>query len=356
MSSHIPKQALRCAVVATAALLLLCPLTAIAATEVPSCGNGDDADSITLRDRVSHRHGRMDSILTARYYHKNIDTAYITRPQQRLTLKVRMNMSGSGLEVRRQIDNINAMTKLNADYRATFSLAAVYRGIGVGVALNPLKWSGKNKDYELNLNSYGNRFGGEIVYQSSKTLHGDVVSDNGTVQIDKGYVAMDAMNINLYYVFNHRRFSYPAAFSQSYLQRRSAGSWMLGLSAEGSRVKITGNEAIGMEDGRIRMVEVGIGGGYGYNLVTRRWLFHLSAVPTLMVYTHDKMIVGGSRVRMRYSLPSAIITGRGSVVYTRRNRFYGATCVFNFSVVGDEDYLQISRTKWRVRVFAGIRI
>ena len=33
---------------------------------------------------------------------------------------------------------------------------------------------------------------------------------------------------NLYYIFNHRRFSYPAAFSQSTIQRRSAGSPFVG--------------------------------------------------------------------------------------------------------------------------------
>ena len=36
--------------------------------------------------------------------------------------------------------------------------------------------------------------------------------------------------LNLYYIFNNRRFSYPAAFSQSTNQRRSAGSFIIGFS------------------------------------------------------------------------------------------------------------------------------
>lgn len=36
--------------------------------------------------------------------------------------------------------------------------------------------------------------------------------------------------LNLYYIFNNRRFSYPAAFSQSTNQRRSAGSFITGFS------------------------------------------------------------------------------------------------------------------------------
>ena len=34
---------------------------------------------------------------------------------------------------------------------------------------------------------------------------------------------------NAYYIFNHKRFSYPAAFNQSTMQKISCGSWMAGL-------------------------------------------------------------------------------------------------------------------------------
>ena len=46
-----------------------------------------------------HR-ARMDSALTARYYSKmgDIDTNYITRPETKWTVKVRMNVSGTKIE------------------------------------------------------------------------------------------------------------------------------------------------------------------------------------------------------------------------------------------------------------------
>ena len=58
---------------------------------------------------------------------------------------------------------------------------------------------------------------------------------------------------------------------------------------------------------------------------------------------------------MKYHFPSAIITGRGAAVYSWRNKFAGATAVYNFSVAGDEDHLQVKRNKWRVRMFFGFR-
>ena len=119
----------------------------------------------------------------------------------------------------------------------------------------------------------------------------------------------------------------------------------------------------------IRLNELALGAGYGYNLVpSSHLLFHLSALPTITVYSHDytKMraeVEEGSsdteiptvRNSMKYHFPSAIITGRGAAVYSWRNKFAGATAVYNFSVAGDEDHLQVKRNKWRVRMFFGFR-
>ena len=57
-----------------------------------------------------------------------------------------------------------------------------------------------------------------------KDINTDVI--RGT---DFGGLTSTIKGFNLYYIFNHRRFSYPAAFSQSTIQRRSAGSPLLGI-------------------------------------------------------------------------------------------------------------------------------
>ena len=45
------------------------------------------------------------------------------------------------------------------------------------------------------------------------------------------------LTLNAYYAFNGRRFSYPAVFSQSWMQKRSCGSLMLGASFMGGVLK-----------------------------------------------------------------------------------------------------------------------
>ena len=304
---------------------------------------------------------RGDSLLAANYHKVKYDTAYIGRPDARWTIKYRGNLSGADMRTTTVTDGVENRSRVTADCRGTLSMAVAYRGLGLGVAVNPAKFAGKCKDFEYNLNSYSNRYGFDVVFLSSKTYHGYKAADAERIDIHKGQISQNALNLNFYYAFNYRRFSFPAAFSQSYIQKRSAGSWMIGASFDGSKTELN--------DMTIRLNEFAVGAGYAYNLViARHWLCHLSALPTMTIYSHDytKTLTSAdednapsatSAVRhdMKYHFPSAIITGRGAVVYSWRNKFAGATAVYNYSVAGNEDHLKVRRNKWRVRMFFGFR-
>lgn len=304
---------------------------------------------------------RGDSLLAANYHKVKYDTAYIGRPDARWTIKYRGNLSGADMRTTSITDGVQNRSRVTADCRGTLSMAVAYRGLGLGVAVNPAKFAGKCKDFEYNLNSYSNRYGFDVVFLSSKTYHGYKAADAERIDIRKGQISQNALNLNFYYAFNYRRFSFPAAFSQSYIQKRSAGSWMIGASFDGSKTELN--------DMTIRLNEFAVGAGYAYNLViARHWLCHLSALPTMTIYSHDytKTLTSADednapsatntmRHDMKYHFPSAIITGRGAVVYSWRNKFAGATAVYNYSVAGDEDHLKVRRNKWRVRMFFGFR-
>ena len=304
---------------------------------------------------------RGDSLLAANYHKVKYDTAYIGRPDARWTIKYRGNLSGADMRTTSVTDGVQNRSRVTADCRGTLSMAVAYRGLGLGVAVNPAKFAGKCKDFEYNLNSYSNRYGFDVVFLSSKTYHGYKAADAERIDIHKGQISQNALNLNFYYAFNYRRFSFPAAFSQSYIQKRSAGSWIIGASFDGSKTELS--------DMTIRLNEFAVGAGYAYNLViARHWLCHLSALPTMTIYSHDytKTLTSADednapsatstmRHDMKYHFPSAIITGRAAAVYSWRNKFAGATAVYNYSVAGDEDHLQVRRNKWRVRMFFGFR-
>jgi len=306
------------------------------------------------RERVRKQ---VDSVLTARYMKIKYDTAYLGRPEGRLTLKLRTNVSGSNFDIDRRISGTEGRSRLSTARKATLSIGASYRGISAGLSLNPGSLSGRNKDFEINVNAYANRYGIDVVYLDSRTLSGEASFGGKDFFLERGMTDMKMLIVDAYYAFNGRRFSYPAAFNQSYVQKRSAGSWLVGFSYLGGRIKTTSEKPADVPDLRIYVGHFAIGGGYGYNLViARRLLLHLSVLPTLVVANRNNIEVNGERQDMKTKFPDIISTERASLVWQFSNKYFtGASFVMTNSFLGD-NRIDINHRKWRVRAFLGLRL
>ena len=300
---------------------------------------------------------RVDSMLTIRYRKGDVDTAYITRPQTKWTFTARYNISGAQIESEGIENGRHFKSEMKADYKSTLSVGVSYLGFSLNASLNPAKMLGKYSDYELNFNSYGKRFGFDVIYQDAKNYTGWTETDGmERVTLPADLLSMKTLNVNAFYVFNNRRFSYPAAFSQSYIQRRSAGSFLLAASGMGQRGTVNG-ERLDMQETAFKMTNIGLGAGYGYNYVPGQgWLLHISALPTFIVYSNTSMTFGDTKVPLKYHFPEVIITGRGAAVYQWAGKFLGLSMVFNFTNIGHEESLALHNIKWRIRTFFGLRI
>ena len=317
-------------------------------------------DNAAQKLNQRQRRERMDSVLAARYYKIPYDTNYVVRPEGRLTLKVRMNQTGNTFHAKGTVNGLYSKADLSTSHKTTFSVAAIYRGIGVGVAVNPAKWKGIYKDYEFNLNYYSNRLSLDFSYQRSESLAGDIVGDRGEQQLLTEDLTQKVLNMVGYYAFNHRRFSFPAAFTQSYIQRRSAGSWLAGISYQGGSIQTTNKlkeRNPNAPDVRIYVGHVGIGGGYGYNWVLgKKWLLHFSMLPTFVVYNRNNMTVNGDRKKAKQMRFNMIFNERLAVVHNFSPRYFaGATLVMNNSIF-DDDVVVVNQNKWRARAFFGLRL
>ena len=318
------------------------------------------SDSAAQKLTQRQRRERMDSALAARYYKIPYDTNYVVRPQGRLTLKVRMNQTGNSIHAKGTVNGLYSKADLSTSHKTTFSLAAVYRGIGVGFAVNPAKWKGIYKDYEFNLNYYSNRLSLDLSYQRSESLAGDIKGDRGEQHLLDEDLKMKVLNMVGYYAFNHRRFSFPAAFTQSYIQRRSAGSWLAGISYQGGSIETTDKlkeRNPNAPDVRIYLGHIGIGGGYGYNWVLgNKWLLHFSMLPTFVVFNRNNMTVNGVRKKAKHMRFNMIFNERVAVVRNLSPRYFiGATLVMNNSIF-DDDVVVVNQNKWRARAFFGMRL
>jgi len=320
--------------------------------------SAEPGDTVIQKESVWQR---VSDKLGARYFNSKYDTAYVTRPEGKgLTLRVRMNQTGNTFHSKGTVNGVYYKADLSTSHKTTFSLAASYRGLGAAIAINPAKWSGVYKDYELNLNYYGSRFSLDLSYQRSESLSGDFHEDRGERRLESGEATLYVLNLVGYYTFNHRRFSYPAAFTQSYIQRRSAGSWLLGISYQGGSVE-TIDEVLRQRSSdapatTIEFGHIGLGGGYGYNLVLgRKWLLHASILPTVVVYNRNKMILNGEVKEAQHIRFNMIFNERLAVVHNFSQRFFaGATLVMNNSVFDDKTVV-VNQNKWRARAFLGVR-
>ena len=98
------------------------------------------------------------------------------------------------------------------------------------------KKSKKKRGTEFDLSLYSSKLGVDIFYRSTGNdykIHkvsgfSDEIPSNYSEDFNGLKVKMKGLN--LYYIFNNRRFSYPAAFSQSTNQRCNAGSFIAGFS------------------------------------------------------------------------------------------------------------------------------
>ena len=315
---------------------------------------------IHAESRLKRFWTKTDSILTAHYYKTPYDTNYVVRPEGKLTLKLRGNQTGNSLRAKGTVHDLNFRSNLSTKHKTTISIGAAYRGLSAAYSINPAKLKGFYDDYELNVNYYASRFCIDASYQRSSSLSGDMSFGDKTIQMKEGEADMKVFNITGYYVFNHRRYCVSAAYNQSYIQRRSAGSWLVGLSYQGGNIKTSDERKEQHPDDhdvRIYVGHVGIGGGYGYNLVLgKKWLINLTLLPTFVVYNRNKLTINDESQhagRMKFNM---LFNERAAIVYNFSPRYFlGLSAVANNSLFVD-DAVTVHQNKWVAHAFVGMRL
>lgn len=172
-----------------------------------------------------------------------------------------------------------------------------WRWVFFGYQLD-LKHLRGNKKTEFDLSLYSSQIGVDFFYRKTgSNFKIRKFSLSNDTRVNELYnVPFDGLKssvkgFNLYYIFNHRKFSYPAAFSQSTIQRKSAGSPLVGigytkhsLEMDWTKLdalvteKVTDKSKIGtldstLQSGKISYTDFSVSGGYAYNWAfAHNWL------------------------------------------------------------------------------------
>lgn len=316
-------------------------------------------------DKIIDRYGldtidvkQVDSVLAERYRKAgSYDEDYLERPMQRFTLKVRSALSGSGITTNGTWKDMRFRSNLSSDMRFTTNVGISYRGFGLSLSANPFKWTGNRKNTELRLEVYNNKYGFDLAFQNAKTHSGRLEMDNRHTDISSSLVTSKMFMANGYYAFNNRRFSYPAAFTQSYRQLRSQGSWLVGASFLAGNVKTRTDDRLANPSLKMNVGYVALGGGYAYNwVINEHWMLHGSALPTLVVASFNSLKVDDEHHKLRFGFPQFIFTERLSVVYEiNEDHFLNLAFIAHNTLTGAQQDLRMNYRKWRLTLSYGFR-
>lgn len=324
---------------------------------------------------------------------RNYDTLYIAEPWGKWSISLNENFTQHYYY---QITDWTSFPIRNRLGSST-GIGVSYLGAGVGLSVDFKKLNGKTKDSELFLKYYSNRFGGDLnVFNIGDFYDTRFKTDISYKNNLKG------VNINTYYAFNHRKFSYPAAFSYSYIQKKSAGSVIAGLSFYHDDMwlgydkdfygeildNIYYNEDYYPVKDSLNDILSGwttyylsLGAGYAYNLVpANNLMIHISIMPSILllqkkVMTYDNVVYSSqdistpfdveiieNEITVPHRLYNFVCDGKISVIYHWKRAYVTAYYVskINYIDLPGLDYLFGGKTisiynRWNARLTVGYR-
>lgn len=250
-----------------------------------------------------------------------IDRRYIDAPQKPWQILLKGNINQSDLKLSSTIYNAEERFDfMKGDMvwephvktkPATYAgLWAGYRGYGLGYSWN----IGGDKGHILTVGATGGSYGANLrihwfdndepnVYYTGNVLM-DITDEGNRIYYPINYsdnvelgspIKTRALFFDGFYLFNGRKCSYAAAYDQSVIQKRSAGSLMAGAMYFHSTTHYdTDNNAdfiLFMDDvGRFKSWQASAGVGYIYNWVPAKGLLISGmAIPMATFYSHHKL-------------------------------------------------------------------
>ena len=262
-----------------------------------------DSTKTTFMDRIHQLQQFLDDKAK-----KKVDPRYIEVPEKpwRVILRYKANMVNVDYDNSIDFPATNEYSEWNLHFEPPVATSigfwAGYRGTGLSFSLPLTKNAGRYFSISSTGAKYGFNFRLRRFNTSSATLSATDYKDG--IRDGDGYhdeqelaapVWIRSVYVNGYYVFNGRRYSQAAAYNQSVIQRRSAGSFLLGAtwyqsSFDYSDISNFLFMMVGHGVHRIKVHQANIGFGYGYNFVPFRGLvINAMAMPTVSVYNRVKV-------------------------------------------------------------------
>lgn len=318
---------------------------------------GGEGRRSSLLDRV------LDRLSTSK-----LDSSYAVRHGSRFTIRPKSGVSFGRLDFGWRDKEENKWH----DY-AILSMPVIKAGINVSYRTLTVGWQtnvgrlfgdGSAKDMDYSASIYGTKFGGDFFYNVSERSKITRADNKPLTDRWLDCFRVERLQGNIYYVFNHKRFAYPSAFTQSYIQLKSCGSLIAGasidykyvtLNEEGLPADIKSQNGLSRLPEYMRYGTVSLNFGYAYNwVIDRHWMIHGSLLPSIALYKESKLrlIEGNGDMQMNDLSFGGIV--RMAALWQNGRRFAGISTVMYIHSLEVTPY-QVYDMCVRARLFYGVR-
>lgn len=349
----------RLSIVVAVAVLLMFPL-ATSATETDATAEQESLCSLAtdtmpkIKKKRNTMFRRVGKAFTSVFREFNrIDTSYIERQhynyaamlQNTNTYEIYKLKSKSG-------QSITFAPKPTFRIGPYFGWRWVF--LGYTFDISHLSDGNNKKEYDISL--YSSLFGIDLYYRKTGDDYkirsaklGDGINTDNLNGTPFSGLDVSIKGFDLYYIFNHRKFSYPAAFSQSTCQRRSSGSFLAGIGYTRHEINLDYEElesiinnklsgALGeasqsvtldsdLTFSKVRYSSYTLSGGYAYN-----WVF-----------ARNCLLAASASLGLSYKVSSGDVINESTHILSRDFSFKN----FNFDGIGRFGFVW-NNSKWFV--------
>ncbi len=271
--------------------------------------------------------------------------------------------------------NISGQDKVYAlqpNGQTNLGIGINYKFIGIGLSLalpvsqNRIDRKGKTTGYDFQVSVFGRWFGFDGYIQNYKGYY--LANPGDFVDWQKEYypqipdMTISSIGLMGFYLFNKNKFSYKAAYNKTQVQKKSAGSFTLGVFAHADAgrtdngfipAEIRDSMLVNFDLSEFDLISGGVSAGYMYTFVIKKnFSINLALIPGFgLQQVRIKALDGTGKIEAQ---PAAQLLARASMSYEFKWFYAGFTAsdiLRNFSY----DKYNIDLGTQKLRFYLGKR-
>ena len=277
------------------------------------------------------------------------DSAYIEPPHYEFAVELRAVRNYENFSLSSNDQSIMFSPDLPVKIGPYFGWRWIF--LGTTFDLKNISLFGNSAKREIEFSLYSSQIGVDLFYRRTGNDYklrdvkmGNDINSKTYEGTPFDGITVGITGINAYYIFNHRHFSYPAAFSPGTCQKISCGSWMAGagytrntLDLDFNKLesllqdRMEGNAEVKLDSGmmfnRVEYNDFNLSLGYAYTWVLVKNLIFCASAQAALGYKTSNGKTLGEPDGFSFGKVNLDGIGRFALVYNNTRWYAGASAI-----------------------------